>query len=99
MKRWLLLLALLMVPVGLNAQVYTGDGAGVGVMPGPYAPGRYRLRDAYPAYPGNYPAGPQTSPDTAEVGRPYYYPYAYPGGTYGNPGIYSDGDTVYVPGR
>lgn len=97
MKKILLLTALFsLVAASAQAQVFTGDGYGP---PPPPVGTRYRLRDPYPVnpYPA-YPVGPNTSPDTAEVGRPYYYgyPYAYP---YSYPGVSSDGNSVYVPGR
>lgn len=67
--------------------------------------GKYRLNpygSPYGgAYPGGYPVAPQNDPNTATVGRPYYY-YGYPGPGYDpnfNGGIQSDGNSVWVPGR
>ncbi|MFO1463393.1 MAG: hypothetical protein U1F66_06420 [bacterium] len=94
MKKLLLLIALSLFAASAQAQVYTDDTT---VAPPPPPPARYRLRQAYPVYPGT----PTTSPDSAEVGRPYYYypyPYGYPYG-YPYPGVTSDGNSVYVPGK
>ncbi|MDL1870817.1 hypothetical protein FBR05_01270 [Deltaproteobacteria bacterium PRO3] len=99
MKTFLLALTLITLSSGFaQAQVYTGDGT---VAPPPAAVGqKYRLRDPYYPYPGYPPVAPNTSPDTAEVGRPYYYPYGYPYGyPYPYPGVTSDGNSVYVPGK
>ncbi len=98
MKKLLLVLTLLLSASAASAQVYT-DTPSTTVGP-PVAPaGRYRLRNAYPGYPyPSYPATQGNSPDTVEVGRPYYYdPYYYGGYPYG--GVSSDGSSVYVPGR
>ncbi|MCE9624609.1 MAG: hypothetical protein K8R69_04005 [Deltaproteobacteria bacterium] len=97
-KKFLFVCAFLLVASAAQAQVYTDDTPSGGMVVPPPGPARYRLRNAYPVY----PAGPVTSPDTAEVGRPYYYggPYGYPGGPYGTyPGVTSDGNSVYVPGN
>lgn len=97
MKKLLIASVLFLLSSGLaQAQVYTGEGT---IAPPPGAVGgKYRLRDPYPVYPyPAYPVPPTNSPDTAEVGRPYYYPYGYPYG-YPYPGVTSDGNSVYVPG-
>ena len=97
-KKLLLICVLLLAASAVQAQVYTDDTPSGGMVVPPPGQGRYRLRNAYPAY----PSGQVNSPDTVEVGRPYYYggPYGYPGTPYGAyPGVTSDGNSVYVPGN
>jgi len=93
-------MALLLAASTARAQIYTDDNSAAVQAPPPGA-GRYHLRNTYPMYP-SYPAGTSNSPDTVEVGRPYYSsPYYYGGPGYSAPygGVSSDGSSVYVPGR
>jgi hypothetical protein len=103
----LLLFALfaLLVPASAWAQ---SVGVGVG-NPGMMGAGRYRLNPYGPyanPYGNNYgygygtPVPPVNDPNTATVGRPYYYGYPAPGydPNYGG-GVQSDGDSVWVPGN